>query len=421
MGTSRHIPIGVFGWGLEFRWATQPGNRGMEIQTNERDTSFTTPILAGACFCFDKTNFIQYGSYDLNMKGIGSEDIELSFRVWMCGGSIEVNPCSRVGHVGRKRKTYQESDVDDRQVKNKMYIAETWMDDYKWMFYRRTPRARQLDVPDVQERRKEIDAMQCGNFEWFMKNIAPDTHIVPYKDIISHGEVRPSTDNTRCLDSNNVHGNPGSILDLMKCHSLGKGQYYEFTKEGEIRQNTISELCLAASLNNEENEVWTEKCRYPWHEVPKTQKWLLLPEGRIYHPDSDRCLTFNLRTLSVSLLKCVKGPGQMWSFDQKDGYDEETDEEGEAEDEEEYEEGSEKEKQEEEDGDLSEADQPDADMTSDNKQQQQQQQQQHQQQQQWLRNHTQILYFLTSLVLRVFYLYRTNRLLLLENIKHILK
>ena len=48
-----------------------------------------------------------------------------------------------------------------------------------------------------------------------------------------------------------------------------------------------------------------------------------------------------------------------------------TDEEGEAEDEEEYEEGSEKEKQEEEDGDLSEADQPDADMTSDNKLQQQ--------------------------------------------------
>ena len=58
-----------------------------------------------------------------------------------------------------------------------------------------TWQARQLDVPDVQERRKEIDAMQCGNFEWFMKNIAPDTHIVPYKDIISHGEV---SDNNLC-------------------------------------------------------------------------------------------------------------------------------------------------------------------------------------------------------------------------------
>jgi len=324
--TARHIPIGAFGWGLEFRWATQPGNRGMEISENDRDAPFTTPVMAGACFSFDKANFKHYGSYDLSMNGIGSENIELSFRVWMCGGSIEINPCSRVGHVGRKRKPYKDTDVDDRQVKNKMVIAETWMDDYKWMFYRRTPRARELETPDVTSRRKKIEEMDCGNFEWYMTNVAPDTHIVAYKDIISHGEIRPASDESYCLDSNNVHGNPGSILDLMKCHSLGKGQYFEFTKETELRQNTISELCLAASTDKEEGEIWTEKCRFPWHDTPESQKWLLLPEGRIYHLDSDRCLTFNLRTLSVSLLKCVKGPGQTWVFDQKDGYEEEIDE-----------------------------------------------------------------------------------------------
>ena len=45
-----------------------------------------------------------------------------------------------------------------------------------------------MDVPDVSLRRKSIEEMQCGNFEWYMTNVAP-THIVPYKDIISHGEV----------------------------------------------------------------------------------------------------------------------------------------------------------------------------------------------------------------------------------------
>lgn len=37
----RHVPQGAFGWGLEFHWATQPGNKGMEIQKRSRDDPFT--------------------------------------------------------------------------------------------------------------------------------------------------------------------------------------------------------------------------------------------------------------------------------------------------------------------------------------------------------------------------------------------
>lgn len=49
----------------------------------------------------------------------------------MCGGSLEIIPCSRVGHVFRRRRPYGSPTGEDTMLHNSLRVAHVWMDEYK--------------------------------------------------------------------------------------------------------------------------------------------------------------------------------------------------------------------------------------------------------------------------------------------------
>ena len=57
--------------------------------------------MPGGIFAVNAHWFAEIGSFDQKMEIWGGENIDLSLRSWLCGGSMYIIPCSHVGHVFR--------------------------------------------------------------------------------------------------------------------------------------------------------------------------------------------------------------------------------------------------------------------------------------------------------------------------------
>lgn len=58
----------------------------------------------------------------------------------MCGGALEIIPCSRVGHLFRISTYSFEGDQEFITMRNDKRLIEVWMDEFKDYIYTATPR-----------------------------------------------------------------------------------------------------------------------------------------------------------------------------------------------------------------------------------------------------------------------------------------
>lgn len=299
------VNVGGFDWNLQFNWHAVPEKEKRRHKSTAEPV--WSPTMAGGLFSIDKEFFERLGTYDSGFDIWGGENLELSFKTWMCGGTLEIVPCSHVGHIFRKRSPYKWRTGVNVIKRNSVRLAEVWLDEYAKYYYQRIGNDKG-DYGDVSSRKQLREELGCKSFRWYLDNIFPELFIPG--EAVASGEVRNmGYGNRTCLDAPGGKKNLRKPVGLYPCHNQGGNQYWMLSKTGEIRRD---EACL--------DYAGQDVILYPCHGSKGNQYWNYSPSSRLLrHGSSDKCLAINESKQKLVMADCdASVEAQKWLFQNYD-------------------------------------------------------------------------------------------------------
>ncbi|GFO05219.1 polypeptide n-acetylgalactosaminyltransferase [Plakobranchus ocellatus] len=216
------------------------------------------PAMVGAAFAINKDYFQHLGGYDQSMSVWGGENLEMSWRVWLCGGRLLHVPCSRIGHIARAQP--YDFPGGRTQVTNFNYerAVRVWMGDYSRFVHGINANMQALDVGDLRERLDIKWKLQCKSFDWYLNNVWPELNVYD-QNVQVWGRLMNKAVNL-CLDNGNYLFQAEAVILLLPCNHGMDMQGFSLTLDGHLRTTLQCVSPIGSGSAEDQTQVKLRDC-----------------------------------------------------------------------------------------------------------------------------------------------------------------
>ncbi|NWT82147.1 GLT15 acetylgalactosaminyltransferase, partial [Lanius ludovicianus] len=317
---------GVFDWKLNFHWEAVPEHEE-KVRQSPISPIRQCALLSSAAKLYSLVLFDNSALSSLPQANPRIR-LQLFFTLtWLCGGSVEIIPCSRVGHVYRNHFPHAFS-YEEAIVRNKIRIAETWLGSFKENFYKHDTVAFliskvktsvevsevcvEIEKPDCSERLQLQKRLGCRNFQWFISNVYPE--LSQPGDTPRFSGKLYSTGVGFCADYRPGRATAEGSIELSPC-SDSLTQHFEYNSMKEIRLGSAPLLCFDVR----HGKVIPQNCTKETDN--SNQHWDVQENGMIVHVLSGKCIEAakSEDEKDLFLFACNKNANQVWQFERSHG------------------------------------------------------------------------------------------------------
>lgn len=263
-------------------------------------------IVPGMMIAMRKTFFLALGGFDPGMEVWGSEHMELSVKVWLCGGSVEMLPCSQIGHLYRMTPWHKIYPGAKYIGKNILRFILVWMDgDLQKLALEVQQKgniSKPVDPGDLTERHRIKITNQCKPYEYYIEQLLRISSTFVPRNLKLKGLVFNQAKRA-CLDMADEKGRLELII--YPC-SGNSNQFFILTEDSNMR---VDRAWVKAELHQSKPEL--KRDIQDWSKLEL--KWIYEENGAIRHVLTGRCLTVTTER-QVILENCEDSPFQRWQW-----------------------------------------------------------------------------------------------------------